>query len=103
VRPSAPLRALLWLVAPVLLLLALWVTADRAPRLPDDGDHRPGQAEAICLGCHGHTARRPRPADHPLRDDCYSCHRDAAGALHARDGAATEIPGGWRDDPRLAR
>lgn len=102
-RPSAPLRALLWLAAPALLLIALWATSGRVPRLPADANHGADQSEASCISCHGHAGRRSRPPDHPQRDDCFSCHRDAGGGLHARDGAPTEIPGGWRDDPRLAR
>ncbi len=102
-RPSSRLRALLWLAAPTVLLVALWAASGRAPRLPDDGDHATDQSETRCLSCHGHLGRRPRPDDHPSRDDCFSCHRDAEGVLHARDGAPTEIPGGWRDDPRLSR
>ena len=97
------LKGLFWLAAPALLLLALWATSGSAPRLPADGDHGTDQSEARCLSCHAHGERRPRPADHPRRDDCFSCHRDAAGALHARHGAPTELPGGWQDDPRLAR
>ncbi len=102
-RPSSHLRALAWLAVPALVLLALWATGDRPPRMPGDADHATGQSETHCLSCHGHTAQRPRPADHPLRDDCFSCHRDAGGDLHPRTGVPTEIPGGWRDDPRLSR
>jgi len=103
VRPSSRLRALLWLAVPALLLLALWAVSGRAPRMPADADHATDQSEARCLSCHGHAERRPRPDDHPLRDDCFSCHRDAGGVLHERPGVPTEIPGGWRDDPRLPR
>ena len=81
---------------------AWWAASGKPPRLPADADHRLDQAEAACLRCHVHSGRKPRPADHPLRDDCFSCHRDPAGALHPRAGAPTELPGGWRDDPRLA-
>jgi len=83
-----------------LVALGLWAVADRAPRLPADSEHAVTQTEAACLGCHGHAARSPRPAGHPPRDDCYSCHRDSAGVLHPREGAALELEGGWRDDPR---
>jgi hypothetical protein len=100
---SHRVRALLWLAVPALLLLALWATADRPPRLPADADHGVEQSEARCLSCHGHAERRPRPDDHPHRDDCFSCHRDAGGTLHARAGAPEAIPGGWQDDPRLSR
>jgi len=81
----------------VVLLAVLWAVADRPPRLPADGDHGVDQPESRCLSCHGVVARWPRPAHHPPRDDCYSCHRDAAGRLHPRRGAPTELPGGWRD------
>ena len=84
-----------------LVVLALWAVGGKPPRLPADIDHAPDQAETRCLTCHGPAARHPRPADHPQRDDCYSCHRDAGGTLHPRPGAPTAVPGGWREDPRL--
>jgi hypothetical protein len=80
-----------------------WTRRDRAPGMPPNGDHVIAQSEQRCLSCHGHTQRRPRPVNHPLRDDCFSCHRDDAGRLHTRPGAPTTLPGGWRDDPRLER
>jgi len=96
-------RLLLWLVAAAALgAIAFWATSGRPPRLPADHDHRLEQAEATCLYCHLHTGHHPRPHDHPLRDDCFSCHRDAQGELHPRTGAPTQLPGGWKDDPRLA-
>lgn len=93
-------RLLTGLVAVSLVALGLWATSDRAPRMPGDGDHAIPQSESQCLSCHGRAGQRPRPVDHPLRDDCYSCHRDAAGTLHPREDAPTEIPGGWRDNER---
>ncbi|HVN75534.1 MAG TPA: hypothetical protein VMT19_04400 [Thermoanaerobaculaceae bacterium] len=96
-------RLLLWLAAVAAMGAALlWATSGKPPRLPADADHRFDQTESACLQCHTRTGRHPRPADHPLRDDCFSCHRDRLGELHARPGAPTEVPGGWRDDPRLA-
>jgi len=92
-----------WFAAPAavaLVVLALWAAGGKAPDLPADPDHRLGQGEADCLACHGHAGRSPRPADHPPRDDCFSCHRDAAGELHPRPGAPTAVPGGWQDDTR---
>jgi hypothetical protein len=94
-------RLPVWLGGALGVAFALWLLTDRPPRMPGDGDHDVTLAEAHCLTCHAHAARHPRPADHPLRDDCFSCHRDAAGALHPREGAPTGIPGGWGDDPRL--
>lgn len=95
-----------WGLALFLGLLAVFavllLTADQAPRMPGDSDHDPQQSEVQCLSCHGHDRKNPRPADHPLRDDCFSCHRDARGTLHPRPNAPTALPGGWRDDPRLA-
>jgi hypothetical protein len=96
-----PRRALAAAAVAALLLLALWAGSDRPPRLPADADHAADLPEARCLECHGHTAREPRPADHPPRDDCFSCHKDAAGALHPRRGAPQSVPGGWESDPRL--
>jgi len=98
---NSRLRLLVPLAAIVLLIGGLWAASDRPPRMPADRDHAPELAEARCLECHGHTAREPRPADHPQRDDCYSCHEDAAGVLHPRRGAPQSLPGGWQDDPRL--
>jgi hypothetical protein len=83
-----------------LVIGGLWAASDRPPRLPADADHGAAQAESTCLSCHGHAARKPRPADHPPRDDCFSCHKDPAGVLHPRKNAPTSIPGGWADDPR---
>ncbi len=82
--------------------LVVWTASDRPPRMPADADHSLDQTEGHCLSCHGYGRSHPRPADHPLRDDCFSCHRDARGVLHPRPQAPTAIPGGWRDDPRLA-
>jgi len=94
--------AWLWLLLLLAALGGLWALQDRPPRMPGDADHRVDQPEASCLSCHGYGHRHPRPADHPLRDDCFSCHQDATGKLHPRKGAPTAIPGGWQDDPRLA-
>lgn len=98
-RPG--LRSLAWLAGVAAVAAGVWVSSSKAPRLPADGDHALGQSETRCLTCHGFGQRHPRPADHPLRDDCFSCHRDPEGTLHPRDGSPTELPGGWRDDPRL--
>lgn len=100
---NRPATRALW-VLPLLamaVLAALWLLSDDAPRMPADADHTVRQTETACLTCHGHQGRSPRPASHPLRDDCYSCHGDAAGRKHRRPGAPTELPGGWPDDPRL--
>ena len=94
--------ALAALGAAALAGAGLWATGGKPPRLPRGPDHDLAQAESHCLTCHSRADRHPRPADHPLRDDCFSCHRDAAGALHPRPGAPTSIAGGWRDDPGLA-
>ncbi len=83
-----------------LLIGGLWAASARPPRLPADADHSLAQPESHCLDCHRHLARHPRPLDHPSRDDCFSCHRDAGGTLHPRPGAPTSLPGGWADDPR---
>ena len=96
-------RLLLWVLAPAALLVAVLLTRSTPPRLPADRDHVLGQSEAHCLTCHSHMGKPPRPAGHPLRDDCFSCHRDPRGVLHARPGAPTSLPGGWADDPRLVR
>ena len=98
-----PRRLVLWTAGVVACgAVAWWATSGAPPRLPSDPDHRLDQAESACLRCHVRSGRHPRPADHPLRDDCFSCHRDRGGALHPRAGAPTDLPGGWRDDPVLA-
>ncbi|MFN3412857.1 MAG: hypothetical protein ACK42L_02220 [Thermoanaerobaculum sp.] len=79
----------------------LLLVSDRAPKMPPDADHQVSVPEVLCLSCHGYVQKHPRPANHPLRDDCFSCHRDSQGKLHPRKDAATSLPGGWRDDPRL--
>jgi hypothetical protein len=94
-------RLLLWVLAPAALLVAVLLTRSTPPRLPADANHALDQTEAQCLTCHLHTGKRVRPDDHPLRDDCFSCHRDPRGVLHPRPGAPTSLPGGWADDPRL--
>ncbi|HVN32847.1 MAG TPA: hypothetical protein VMT45_12765 [Thermoanaerobaculaceae bacterium] len=96
-------RLLLWVLAPAALLVVVLLSWSTPPRLPADPDHALEQAEAHCLTCHIHTGRHARPAGHPLRDDCFSCHRDPRGVLHPRPAAPTSLPGGWADDPRLAR
>ncbi len=96
-------RILVWavgLAAPI--AIGLWATSGKPPLLPADGDHAVTQAEAKCLSCHQRAGTHPRPPGHPLRDDCFSCHRDHVGVLHPRPGAPTSLPGGWRDDPALA-
>ena len=95
-------RLVLWLLALAILLGVVLLIRRTVPRLPADRDHPLDQAEAHCLTCHSHAGKHPRPPEHPLRDDCFSCHRDAAGVLHPRPGAPTSLPGGWSDDPRLA-
>jgi hypothetical protein len=96
-------RLVLWVgTLAIGAVVVFWTTSGKPPRLPADDDHAFEQAEAHCLHCHVHTGPRPRPSDHPLRDDCFSCHRDPRGGLHPRTGAPTSLPGGWRDDPRLA-
>ena len=82
--------------------LGWWASGRKPPRLPADADHALDQTEAHCLTCHAFGAKHPRPPNHPLRDDCFSCHRDRNGTLHPRRSAPTSLPGGWRDDPRLA-
>ncbi|MBZ5589940.1 MAG: hypothetical protein LAO05_15395 [Acidobacteriia bacterium] len=94
--------ALYVLTVTAVAVVGLWTTAAKPPRLPADRDHGFEQAETRCLQCHVHTGAHPRPTDHPLRDDCFSCHRDAHGGLHPRPGAPLSVPGGWQDDPRLA-
>jgi len=94
--------ALVALGAAALAGAGLLATGGKPPRLPRDRDHGLAQAESRCLTCHSRGDAHPRPAGHPLRDDCFSCHRDPAGALHPRPGAPTSIAGGWRDDPVLA-
>jgi hypothetical protein len=95
-------RWLLWIAALGVLLAVALLSRGNPPRLPADADHGLLQAEAHCLTCHTRSSPHPRPADHPLRDDCFSCHRDPHGVLHPRPGAPTSLPGGWADDPVLA-
>ncbi len=93
------IRALAWLAVPAAVAALLLLTSRGAPRLPADGDHTARTSEARCLTCHSFAGTRPRPADHPPRDDCFSCHALADGELRPHPGAPTSLPGGWRDDP----
>ncbi len=96
-------RLALWLLASAVIAGALVLATGRQPpRLPGDRDHILAQPEVRCLTCHAHTATHPRPADHPLWDDCFSCHSDPTGTLHPRPTAPVSLAGGWRDGPRLA-
>jgi len=89
---------------PALVLAGVFLAScERPPRLPGDAAHAVEQSETACLSCHGARAANPRPADHPPRDDCFSCHRDSAGVLHPRPGAPTSLPGGWAEGPPLRR
>lgn len=92
-------RALLWLAVPAVAAVVLLLTSRGAPRMPGDGDHTARTSEVRCLSCHSFAGERPRPDDHPPRDDCFSCHALADGAMHPRPGAPTSLPGGWRDAP----
>jgi len=69
-----------WLPLAVLVLGILVVgwfalTFRPAPVVPRDRDHQGLTAPTGCLDCHGAGRRHERPADHPISEACFSCHR----------------------------
>jgi len=70
-RRQIVLVAVLALVALIVVWLALGTR--RAPYLPEDADHGDA-ATTSCLDCHGPDGGFPRPANHPLGNDCFRCH-----------------------------
>jgi len=74
----------LLLAAVIVAVLVLGTRGDEAPRLPDDGNHRPFAAalarggkraavEAGCVTCHN-SRQRPLPPKHPPKEQCLICH-----------------------------
>lgn len=57
--------------AVMFLMLFGW---NPAPAIPRDLDHARSPDEQACLRCHGPDGQNARPKNHPLRDDCFSCH-----------------------------
>jgi hypothetical protein len=57
--------------------LVLYTVQHRRPFIPADADHAGEQAPAQCLSCHGPGARKARGPNHPLNDQCLSCHERA--------------------------
>jgi hypothetical protein len=61
--------------AAVTVLFALvFLGTSRPPEIPGDWDHVSARTEKDCLRCHGPDGDHVRRPNHPLRDDCFSCH-----------------------------
>jgi hypothetical protein len=58
-------------------LVAGWLllTYHPAPVVPRDPDHLAARVPAGCLTCHGPEGSHPQPANHPINEACFSCHR----------------------------
>jgi hypothetical protein len=54
--------------------LVLYTLRQRPPLLPADRDHAIAREPSACLVCHGPTGNDPRDPNHPLNDQCFSCH-----------------------------
>jgi hypothetical protein len=76
---AAPPRVLVFLaVAGALVgLLVLYTVQHRRPRIPADADHVQVASRDRCLSCHGPGMRNARHPNHPLNDQCFSCHERA--------------------------
>lgn len=71
---SGRLIAFLLLGGIVLGGLVLYTLQHHRPLVPADADHLPARDQAECLRCHGPGARNARGPNHPLNDQCFSCH-----------------------------
>lgn len=58
-------------------LLVVYTVTHRRPPIPADADHVRTFEPAGCLACHGPAGKRPRDRNHPLNDQCFSCHERA--------------------------
>jgi len=53
--------------------LLFYTLTHRRPLIPRDADHE-GVEPARCLECHGPGRDHARGPNHPLNDQCFSCH-----------------------------
>ena len=70
-------------VAAAGLLMALligYTLTHRRPLIPADASHRDVVEAAKCLECHGPGRRSARGPNHPLNDQCFSCHDRREGS-----------------------
>jgi len=63
---------LIFMTAVVGLLFTL--SGNKAPRIPDDGQHTVFDVEEVCWDCHGPGGDVPRKETHPPKDRCLECH-----------------------------
>lgn len=56
------------------LFAAVFLGATKPPPIPADEVHPLIATERDCLQCHGPGKPQVRSRNHPLRDDCFSCH-----------------------------
>jgi len=58
----------------VMALLVGYTLTHRRPHIPADADHAGVLEPARCLECHGPGRDHARGPNHPLNDQCFSCH-----------------------------
>lgn len=58
-------------------LLIAYTLVHRRPLIPADPDHARSLEPVRCLDCHGPTGKNRRGKNHPLNDQCFSCHERA--------------------------
>ncbi len=73
-RGSVRLILFLIVAAGLMGMLIVYTVRHRRPPIPADADHLRSTEASQCLSCHGPGAKRPRGPDHPLNDQCFSCH-----------------------------
>jgi hypothetical protein len=56
------------------LLAMVFLGTDPPPEIPADRDHVASRSTEACLSCHGPGESAARPPNHPLREDCFTCH-----------------------------
>lgn len=65
------------ILAVVGVLYYLSATGKKIPPIPQDEAHVSVLTEAGCLDCHGEGGPIPRKPEHPPKDECFKCHKQA--------------------------
>ncbi|OLD64481.1 MAG: hypothetical protein AUI47_05765 [Acidobacteria bacterium 13_1_40CM_2_68_5] len=71
---SARLIVFLLVAGTLSIVLVAYTILHQPPKYPADGDHLTASGPDRCLACHGPDGRRPRGANHPQNNQCFSCH-----------------------------
>lgn len=67
---------LLFVVFLVVVVLILFIiSGERSPHIPHDTVHQDLHTEQECLACHGEGMQNARKKTHPLKDQCFICHK----------------------------